>query len=292
MGADEREHDLVAAMTSMRAGDDAALETALGFGPQDLATTVFNAGASVFARRAGGRNYYESGPQPLDLLDDGPTPTLPEGFLVMAVTLWGSVDGREFRVDYAFDESGLVNLDGVLWQATTSMEIPPRAARYPDPQHALPGWAGKLAVEGLLKPAYWGAKFRLVAMDGTLQRIELGRDERGWALCDGSNTSLQERLGSLRDERLEFIRRRANDFRRTSGRWPRGLHELTFAAKQLSDPTSDLGRLGWADYEASPAVGFEVAPDEAAEYAAACTQTGPAGRRAIRRDGSYFWLEP
>ncbi|MCB9893301.1 MAG: hypothetical protein H6839_02505 [Planctomycetes bacterium] len=292
MGADEREHDLVAAIEAMRAGDDMALQAALGFGPQDLAASIFNGGASVYARRAGGRNYYESGPQPLDLLNHANVPSLPEGWLASGVTLWGTMEGRQFRVDYTLDATGVVNLDGGIWQATTSMKVPPRTTHYADPMAALPAAARVLSVSGLVAPQFWGARLRLIGVGARVLRVELGRDENGWALCDYSDTALQERLGAIRDERLDFIRRRALGFQRSSGRWPRGLHELTFAKSELSDPTSSSGRLGWGDYDAAPSVDFEVAPSEDAEYAAACKESTSAGRRAVSVDGSFFWLKP
>ena len=292
VGAHSAQHDLPAAIKAMNTGDDLALAEALGFGQQHLATSIFNAGSSVYSRQAGGRNFYETGPQPLDLIEGIDVPVLPEGSLALDVSLWGTLEGRSFRVDYTLAADGLVALNAGLEQARTEIEAPSRASRSTKPNDALPAEAMSMPVGFLIEPRFWGAEIQLLAPDGDLRVVVLGRNDKGWALVRFDSTTLEGRLSTIRDERLSLIAQRALQFEARVGRWPRGLNEVAHKPTQLVDPTSDGGRRGWAEYAAAPPVQMELVADADGDYVAVCTQTGINGRRAVARDGRLFWLEP
>jgi hypothetical protein len=292
VGASGREHDLRAAGEAAAARDDRALQAALGFSDQQLLADILSGGGTIYSRRADGRNFYEVGPQPLDLLGDYNPPGLPDGGLALETTLWGTRDGRSFKISYSIGRHGITNLQATLDLAGDAKGEPGRAARYTDPRTALPsnGYMRHLAITSLQDEHWTSAEFVFLTEDGTIERVHLARDVAGWSLVDFSVETQAQRLEDLRDERLDFLRLRASGFERTSGRWPRGLHEISFKPWQLTDPASPEGRLGWADYDAKPPAGFELAvsPDE---YAVIATHTTSQGRRAITKDGRHIWIK-
>lgn len=287
MGAVNREHDLPAAARAMQAGDDAALADALGYSDQQLHADILGGGASVFARRADGRNYYETGAQPIALMQDVKLPSLPAGGLALSVTLWGIQQERRYRLSYTFNRGGVAELQAVHELGRDAIDAP--GPRHADITAALPpGTLRGLKLADLAEPRWYGAEFRLLLGDGSLEYALLGRNEQGWALAESGTSSLAQRLAERRDERLRFLARRASDFERSSGRPPRGFHELSHKPRDLVDPGASAGRLGWADYDAEPQAGFELG--DGTLFVVAATEAGPKGRRAVSRDGTLGWI--
>jgi hypothetical protein len=289
LGASEREHDLAKAATAVAARDDSALAEALGFGDQPLLADVLGGGGSIYSRRAGGRGFFETGPQPVDVLNGFSAPGLPSGCAAVELSLWGIENQRRFRVNIGLDTAGVTNLQASPELARESIDPPAGAKRHADPQQSLTGRMRELPLQSLVDPRWYGANVTLLHNDGTIERAELGRDDAGWAVIDSSVETQEQRLGRIRDERLDFLRRRANEYERTSGRWPRGLREISFKPWQLVDPTAPEGRNGWADHDKKPKPGIELAaqPDQ---YAAISTHQTQKGRRAITKEGELFWL--
>lgn len=288
LGAVNREHDLPAAARAMQAGDDDALADALGFSEQQLRADILGGGASVFARRADGRNYYETGAQPIALLEDVQLPGLPPGALALSVTLWGIRQERRYRLSYTLNRAGVAELQAVH-------ELGRDAIDAGGPRHAgiasalPPGALRALELADLAEPRWYGAEFRLLLQDGTLEHALLGRNDQGWAAAQAGAGSLPQRLAERRDERLKFLARRVSDFERTMGRRPRGFHEISHKPAQLVDPAAPAGRRGWADYDARPLPGFELG--DGAEFSLAATHADAEGRRVIAGDGTLGWLK-
>jgi hypothetical protein len=276
MGAGWREHSLSDAHKAMHAGDHAALLRAVGFGPQHVSGDILAAGYSIYSKRAGGMNYHETGPVPLDLIKGVDLPGLPENCAAVEVTLWGNVDGRNLRVRYGLGSGGVTNLQAGVELARDSVTLPPAALR-------------ETVSEALMDARFYGAEFRVLYVDGTIERKLLGRDEDGWGVAEHSRQSMAARLEETRDARLEAIRRRAADYRRTSGRWPRGMSELSVTARELVDPSAK-GQ-AWAEFAPSPAADFVLADDPDGAWLAATTVTTPNGRRAITSTGEHIWIE-
>jgi hypothetical protein len=292
MGASGREHDLAAAAAAMRNGDEGALAYALGFSEQQLTADILSGGGSIYSRRSDGRSFYEVGPQPVELLDGFIPPALPQGCLALEATLRGTINERRFKISLGLDPGGVTNLQAGLDMAADAVKAPGRAARYSDPNLALPstGALHHLDVQCLQDARWIVADLVLLRDDAAIERVQLARDSAGSALVETSVETRDDRLGRQRDERLEFLRLRAAGFERTSGRWPRGLHELSFKPWQLVDPASPAGRLGWADHDAKPPAGLELAESADTEYAVIATYAGDNGRRAVARDGRLLWI--
>lgn len=288
LGAVNREHDLAAAARAMLAGDDAALADALGFSEQQLHADILGGGASVFARRADGRNYYEQGAQPIALLEGVNPPGLPDGALALSVTLWGIQKERRYRLSYTFNRTGVAELQAVHELGRDAIDA--SGPRHVDISTALPpGALRALELASLEEPRWYGAEFRLLQSDGSLEHALLGRNELGWALAESGASSLAQRLDERRDERLRFLARRISDFVRTMGRRPRSFNEVSHKPADLVDPAAPAGRRGWADYDARPQAGFQLGEGE--EFLLAATHVGPHGRRVIASDGVPAWLK-
>jgi hypothetical protein len=292
MGASDREHDLAAAAKAMGEGSDSALADALGFSEQQLTADILGGGGSVYSRRSDGRNFYETGPQPVDLLGGFSPPGLPGGCLAFEATLRGALNERRFKVSLGMDAGGVTNLQAGLDQAADPAALPARAARYTDPKLSLPstGLLRHLDVSSLADARWLGAELTLLREDATIERVQLARDDAGWALVETSVETRDERLGKLRDERLDHLRLLAMAYERTSGRWPRGLHEISFKPWQVVDPVSPSGRLGWADHDKKPQAGLQLSESIDAAYAAIATHASDNGRRAVTLDGGYVWI--
>ena len=293
LGASTREYDFAAAANAMRDDNDAAFAAALGFDDQQLLADILGGGGSIYSRRADGRNWYEVGPQPVDLLNGFSHSELPQGCIALETTLIGTLEERRFNVSFGIDTVGVTNLTARLELAQEPAAIPDRAARYLDPLMALPstGKLRQLALVSLQDERWESASFTLLHADGTIERAKLARNDDGWVLVESSAEPLIERLAAQRDERLEFLRLRALGFERTSGRWPRGLHEISFKPSQLTDPAAPDGRRGWADHDQKPPAGLELATSADAEYAVIATHVTAQGRRAVSRDGRFIWLK-
>ena len=289
MGAVEREYDLPHAVAAMQADNDTELADALGFGQQALQQDVLNGGGSVYIRRANARKYYQSGAQPIALLDDVEFPLLPAGCMAMHVTLWGRLNGRELRVRYGLGVSGATNLEADAELGRTEISPPSGAQRYQDAADALPrvGPAATFNVAGLANERWYGAQFILLAPDGTIQNVLMGRDDGGWGIVEQKLTARQTRLGELRDQRMNVIRRRAADMLRSAGLWPRKLDDVNLQARELCDPTVDP----WAEFAIDPIPGFEVAADPNGIWQVAATAITPKGRRAITPTGAFIWID-
>jgi hypothetical protein len=285
IGASSREYNLAAAARAMEAGDDEALASATGFNEQKLTADILLGGASIFTRRADGRKFFDSGDQPIDLLADLALPGLPAGCIAMEVTLWGNLELRYFRASYGLNAHGATNLQVVQDLATESRPTPGGQTRHEKMGNALPstGMASGLDVTDLDSARFSGAAFTLVDASARIQRLRLARDADGWALIENEEDPQLDRLGRLRDERLDFIRRRCRSTEGASGRWPRGLHEISFEPRQLTDPASATGRLGWADHDDSPPADLQLGTRDGA-YAVR------SGRRAITYEGDFIWL--
>lgn len=288
LGAVEREYDLRRAVAAMRADDDEGLADALGFDPQALSRDILRGGGSIYVKRADARNFYESGPQAIALLDDLQAPGLPSGCRAMHVTLYGRLESRELRVRYGLSNRGVTNLEAAPELGRTEIAVPANARRYPDAVDALASVRGAagLDVTSLSAERWYGAQFILLSESGDILRVLMGR-EGEWAVAELSLTTLSERLESLRDSRLNVIRRKAGDMLRLGGRWPRGLNDTNLQAQELTDPVRDP----WAEFSANPEPGFELATGPDGQWCAASLHTTPNGRRAIAADGSFLWLD-
>jgi hypothetical protein len=147
-----------------------------------------------------------------------------------------------------------------------------------------------MSLPGLADPQWWGIEARIVASDGAITRLKLGRDGGGWFVVESSQTSLRQRLEAVRDQRLETLRRLATDHQRSAGRWPRYVTDLTLRPRDLVDPAAPDGRLGWAEFAAKPQATIRLLQAARAEdVAAECIQTGREGRRVITRAGKLEW---
>lgn len=288
LGALEREYDLPRAVTAMRNNDDVALAEALGFGVQALRTDALKAGGSIHLRRANSRNYYESGPQPIALLDGIDPPGLPAGCAAVQVNLWGRLEGRELRVRYGLERGGVVCLDAIPELGRTEFTLNPGALRYQDAHSALPrtGPAAGLNLACLADARWYAAQFVILAADGGVQRILLVRED-GWGVQESEFSTMASRLQAVREQRLNVIRRKASDMLRSTGRWPRGLADLNLGARELSDPVPDP----WAEFATTAGAGFELAPDQHQSWYAACTQREARGRLAIGPEGQLLWID-
>lgn len=207
----------------------------------------------------------------------------------MHACLWGRLEGRNVRLRYGYDRTGVTDLQALPELAVEAFDIGESAGRYSSAADCLPKTNWGLDVAGLDDERWYGAEIRLVRPDGALLRIKLARDDQGWARLESATSTQSERLGALRDKRLGLLGRRAADYLRTSGRWPRRLNELSWQPVDLCDPTADRG---WGDYAEKPSAGLELAPDAESGYAARCTELTARGRRAVTRDGSFVWLQP
>ncbi|MBZ0135221.1 MAG: hypothetical protein K8I27_02470 [Planctomycetes bacterium] len=289
LGAIEREYDLPRAVKAMRVGDDAALAEALGFGPQALTRDVLSGGGSVYLRRANARNFYESGPQAISLLDDIHAPTLPADCVAMHVTLWGRLEGRDLRVRYGLGADGLTNLEAAPELALPAIAPLDRTRRHADVADALPrtGLAAVLNADALNDPRWYGARFVLLGHDGRVHRLLLGRDS-AWGIVEHESSSMAGRLEELRDQRLGAIWRLADDALRYDSRWPRRLAGLPLPLRELYDPASGDP---WGEFEPQPATGFELAESQHGDWYAAALHRGAKGRRAVAPDGRMLWID-
>lgn len=284
LGAVEREYDLPRAVNAMRAGDDAELAHALGFGQQALAQDILNGGSSIYSKRADARNFYETGAQPIALLDDIQPPGLPVGCQAIHVTLYGRLDGRELRVRYGLSRNGVTNLEADAELGRIAITVPASVRREPSAALALPrsGPCVGLDVSGLSDERWYGAQFILLTEDGAIQRLMMGEDN-GWGLVEEVFTTREQRLEALRDRRLSVIGRKAGSI----GHWPRGLADLNLQPRELVDPVPDA----WAELQGDPARGFELAPTPGGEWVAASLHVTVRGRRAVDSEARLFWID-
>ena len=288
LGAVEREYDLPRAAAAMRRGDDAELADALGFGPQALMQDVLRGGGSVYTRRAEARNFYQTGAQPIALLDDVQTPVIPPGADALHVTLWGRIEGRDLRVRYGLNTRGVTSIQADAELARRQINLPQSARRESNAAHAVPrvGPCAGLDLSGLADPRWYAAQFIVLTGAGDLQRVLLARDT-GWGVVEHELTSRQQRQEDLRDQRLNFMRRRAGSMLRSTGRWPRGTFDLNVQARELSDPVKDP----WGEFAADPQPDFVIAPDADGDWYAATLHVTRQGRRAVAGDGQFLWIE-
>lgn len=289
MGASWREHDLAACQRAMQAGDDTALASALGFGPQALAADILQAGRTVYPDRSGGMDYFSTSEAPLSLLEGELIPALAAGVAGYELAAWGRAGDRLCRVRAGRNARGISNLQASADPALDGPARPRNSARAATPIGAVGDCRQGLP---LLSQSHWiGLEVRVVADDGTLEEVRLGRDEQGWYMVERTVTGLQARLESERDRRLELIRRTALGVMQASGRWPRDESQITLRAQDYADPASPQGRRGWADHDTVPPRGLRlVAPGAAQDIAVEATHPGPSGRRAITREGNLVWL--
>jgi hypothetical protein len=291
VGASGREHRLGQAAEAMRAGDDGALREALGFGDQALKSDILQGGHSIESRRAGGRKYYRKAPQAIDLMDGMSLPALPGNAQAMHAVLFGTLDGRQYRLGYGLNLQGLTDLRASRELAYTSADRPDNASAFSSADAALPRTAEwyKLNVDALDDERWYAARLTLLLKDGTLLRCEIERDG-GWYLLKNSRSTLTARLEQLRDERLQHFAAHANMIARSLGRWPRGTHELSLKGFEYIDPTAPDARRGWAKYDADPPRHLQLADDPGETGVAAWSnQRTPTGHRAVRRDGTLTW---
>lgn len=293
-GTATREHDLERIYKSMQAGNDAELAVMMGFGHQALTADILDGGSSIYARRASGRNYFSSGPQPLDLMNGASLPMLPDDCFAMHATLWGRLEGRSYRLKYALDVNGVTSLQAAHELAHEDFEIGPEIVRHVDAAAtltaALANW--KLDLSGLRDERWYGAEFSLLRPSGELLLLKLASDDRGWALLESSTSTQSQRLNAKRDERLRVIQRRAIDFERARGHWPQEFGDLSWELLNVKDPTAEEGLFGWIDYAGSPAIMLELAPEANSGYAVRSTTVTSKGQRAITRGGEFIWLKP
>jgi len=291
MGATGREHDLSGCVKAMAANDDAALASALGFGDQALQADVLQAGRTVFSRRSGGLDYFESGKAPLDLFDPAIVPAHDDSLLAAEFTYWGDADGRTTRLRVGRRGGAFTNLQAT---ADAALDAPPRArdARR-DPTASA---AGGAQLRGFnlpeLKESHWlGLEARGVTPQGDILLARLGRDAEGWYLVEFTRSTMTQRLEAERDKRLEHVRRLATDLQRAAGRWPGAESYLTLRPTDLCDPSAPDARRGWADHDARPPVGIALLqPAGAKDPAVACKHATAQGARAITREGNLIWL--
>lgn len=287
MGASWREHDATACAAALAAKDGAALGRALGFGEQHMRADVLDSGRTVYSRRAGMSDYFETGEAPLAALRDDLAPALPPGARAYELTWWGTRQGRTLRLRTARNARGLANLQASLGLAATAFS-PSGAQRTESARQAagpaLPGLALDAGDE------WWGIEVRLVAADGMVERLKVGRDGAGWFVAESSRETLTARLETERDRRLTLARRLAGDFERSSGRWPRYFSDLSLRRRDLVDPAAPDGLLGWAELSANPAPTLVLLrPSSDRDDAIQCAHASAQGRRTITRGGELVW---
>ncbi|MEZ5993225.1 MAG: hypothetical protein R3E76_12860 [Planctomycetota bacterium] len=293
-GTVTREHDLGRAYKAMLAGNDAELAVMMGFGDQALTADILDGGSSIYARRANGRNYFDSGPQPLDLMNDVLLPQLPESCLAMHLSFWGRLKGRSYRLRYGFDGGGVTTLQAAYELAREEFEIAADATRHGDAIGAIPvafrSWG--LDITCLNDERWFGAEFRLLRPDGTLLHLKLARDQHGWALTESAVSTRDERLSAKRDERLRIIQKRLKDYVRALGSWPDKLGKISSEWLNVKDPTGEQGLFGWIDHSDKRVIMLVLAPGADSGYAARSTSVTDKGQRAITMDGNFIWLKP
>jgi hypothetical protein len=284
MGASWREHDTAACAAALDKGDGEALLKALGFGEQQLRADVLDAGRTVYSRRAAAMDYYETGEAPIAAMQEDLLPPLPGTLRACELTFWGTRKSRVMRLRTGLNERGLTNMQASLGLATTAFSAPAGAKRTPQPT------CDAMPLPALTDAQWWGLEARIVTREGAILQLKLGRDDGGWFVVESSETSLRERLDTLRDRRLQAIRRLASDHQRSAGRWPRYVTDLTLRPRDLVDPAAPEGRLGWAELAPRPESTIRLLQaQDGDDVAAECVHAGPRGRRAVTRAGALGW---
>jgi len=293
MGASWREADPAGCAAAMAAGDSMALCNALGFGDQALESEVLSAGRTVFARRAGGLDYYESSQSALSVLRPDLAPELPPGDAGYEVTYWTRIESRAVRVRVGRNARGLSNLQALPDPGSEGAPTAPAKARFATAALAAGDGAAGVLLPGLSDGAWWALDLRVVMQDGTLLTTRLAKDDAGWFVLEATRTKLAQRLEAERDRRLEVVRRSAADLLRSAGRWPKRASDLSLRPVDWADPAAPAGRLGWSDHDSPPKPGIELlTPVQDDDPAVQRTQAGPQGHRAITRAGNLVWHLP
>jgi hypothetical protein len=288
MGASGRESDPAGCRAAMEAGDGDALLNALGFDEQQLRADVLDAGRTVYSRRAGSLEYFETGEAPLAALTDELLPAVPASLKAYEFTFWGSRKGRTVRLRMGRNVRGLSNLQAAQGLAVTAFNAPEGARHSQSAPGALQDLAGMPVP--VLGDDWWGMECRVVTFDGTLARAKVGRDALGWFVVEAATSTLEERLEAERDRRLELLRRMAADLLRSAGRWPRYMTDLTVRQRDLVDPAVPAGRRGWAELAKKPKATIRLLqPKSDDDVAVECVHAGPRGRRVITRGGTLGW---
>lgn len=293
MGASWRQNDPAACAAALQARNRAALLRGLGFDDQALESEVLSAGRTVFARRAGGLDYYESGKSALSVLRPDLAPDLAPGVAAYEIAYWTRVETRVVRVRVGRNQRGLSNLQAVPDPGSEGAPAAPAGARHASVSLAAGDGACGLQLPYLGQDSWWAMDLRVVMADGTLATTRLARDGGGWFVLEASRATLAQRLEAERDRRLELARRSSADLLRSAGRWPAARSDLSLRPVDWADPASPAGRRGWSDHDQNVAPGLELLrPAGDDDPAVQCTHAGPQGRRAITRAGALIWRQP
>lgn len=286
MGVVTRQHNLAAAAAAMHAGDEAALLAALGCGEQPVRLELLDANHSVAAVRAGGRNYYRVAEPAAGVLTGWQPPPLPPGALAYHVTALAEVGERECRLQFGGDEAGMTDLRVAIDQAGRSKAPPSYDASAADGALS----AMRVSANSLQLDRYVEVTVRMLQSDGSLHTARLVRAGQDWALLEYNQSTIATRLAEQRDGRLTRIQLTAASLALRNGRWP-AEPDLLLRPADWFDPASPQARNGWAEHDASPPKGLELAhapePDDVAVFA---LHRHPQGRRAVTRKGELKWI--
>jgi hypothetical protein len=287
LGASTRQFNLQAAYDAMQQGDIAALRDAIGFTDQALHGDILRATHSVGMQRAADHNYYVRETPAIAVLDAWQAPRLPADSLALHLTADWRDGARVVRIHFGRDAQGITDLRAAVHQAGASRTGAQPDLRAADPAKLLPA---DLNAEFLQDERVTDVSLRVLRADGRLERMRLLRGEDGWARFDHERTTLQQRLESMRDARLRRIRNAAHDHVLRHGRWPGNTVPLMLQPGDYSDPTSEAGALGWAQFSAQPQAGIEFRQaTEPQDIAAIALSPTPQGQRAITREGELVW---
>lgn len=263
VGAHGREVNLPAAAAAMAARDDAAFRNAIGMREQALRADSLQGGLSVSAKRANARNYYQKGHAPLDLLTGCVYPDTAGSAQALHLRLHGVMQDKRFVARIGLDAGGVNALSAttdLAWLAPKFNEGAPRGLHASE-------LAG-LPLDFLSDRRWERAEIWVLERDGALRQLLLLRDGAEWTLAEDTRSTLEQRLSDERDRRLSYIHRRAAEFKRNTGRAPRGENELSVQNAEYVDPVARSGRLGWADFDPTPPKGLALAgPDQTAAVA-------------------------
>ena len=290
IGAHGRQHDLAAAVATMAARDEPAIRDAIGFSDRALRQELLSGNHSVAAVRAFERNYYRWAAPAADAFDGWQVPPLPDAALAYHVIAQVRVGERDIRVWFGRDRLGMTEMRAEVDLTGGAGKAPRNARRASDPAE-LVGPSITLSLAWLQTNALREAYIRQLTPDGTLSTARLVREAEEWTLMESRSQTMPARLAELRDARLQRIQRAASDHALRHAAWPTSPDTLMLRRADWVDPTTDIARRGWADYDASPPTGFDLrdAP-EPGDIAAIAIHPEAAGRRAITRKGELTWV--
>ncbi|MHC4839513.1 MAG: hypothetical protein ACYTDT_00945 [Planctomycetota bacterium] len=283
-GARDRQFDLntVTSQLGGPAPDSESLNDSLGYTDQALRSDILNALRSSYALRAGGKRYFRKIDPPVDVIPDD-WPELPASLLARRISFSVAGKPRIITVTFTQSQRGLESVQASIDLAKNE----PEDIGEDSDLAAVVAKAG-LAEIGEFPASPYRIEVATVDADGTIRRAEFVRDPRGWAASTIETTTLTQRLGGIRDERLKLMARRAQQFEKNQNRKPKRLEDFQNLTRDVVDPVSEAGSRDWASWMPVKSAHFRLSDDES--LVVECIATDSAGRvRAVTKDGQLVW---